>query len=236
MTTDKIYADIQTLEPGEEIRLYELDATEINGDVLRFHGYTQVGPIWWQGEEYSAWPIEADGFARTSDGQQPTPTLKVGNIDGSITALCLYLDDMVGAKVIAHTTLGKYLDAANFAGGNPTADPAEELPPEQWLIECKTSETPEAVQFELSTALDFEGVMLPRRQIIAGVCWWLSSGGYRGPYCGYAGTNYFDADGEVVGDPSLDKCGGRVSDCKKRFGENQPLSYGSFPAADLVRN
>lgn len=235
MTAEKIYADVQTLEPGEYVDLYELDATAISGDIERFHGYTQVGPIWWQGNEYSAWPIKAEGFERTSDGQQPAPRLQVGNVQGAITALCLYLDDMVGATVIVHRTLGKYLDAANFPDGNPTADPAEELPPEMWFVECKTNETPEVVEFELATAMDFDGVMLPRRQIVANVCWWMSCGGYRGPYCGYAGTNYFDKDGNPVDDPADDVCGGRVSDCKLRFGANQPLSYGSFPAADLIR-
>lgn len=55
-----ITADIQKLEPGELVALYELDASEIGGDVLRFHGYAQ-GPIWWQGNEYSPWAIEATG-------------------------------------------------------------------------------------------------------------------------------------------------------------------------------
>ncbi|KWW37898.1 phage tail tape measure protein [Cupriavidus metallidurans] len=38
-----------------------------------------------------------------------------------------------------------------------------------------------------------------------------------------------------VTDQVLDKCGGRLSSCKARFGANNPLPYGSFPAADLVR-
>ena len=51
-----ITADIQGLEPGEKVELFELDATGIGGDYFRFHGY-QTGEIWWQGKEYSAWPI-----------------------------------------------------------------------------------------------------------------------------------------------------------------------------------
>ncbi|MDC9769066.1 phage minor tail protein L, partial [Proteus mirabilis] len=30
-------------------------------------------------------------------------------------------------------------------------------------------------------------------------------------------------------------CGGLISDCKKRFGENEPLDFGGFPAAGLTR-
>ena len=96
-------------------------------------------------------------------------------------------------------------------------------------------ESNDAVQFELSSALDFNGVQLPRRQIVANVCWWLSCGGYRGPYCGYTGEACFDRNDNPVTDPALDRCGGRLSSCKCRFGEHNPLPFGSFPAADLIR-
>ena len=69
-----ITQDIQGLEPGEKIELFELDATGIGGDFFRFHGYP-TGEIWWQGKEYSAWPIRAEGFARTGEAQQPAPML-----------------------------------------------------------------------------------------------------------------------------------------------------------------
>ena len=44
----------------------------------------------------------------------------------------------------------------------------------------------------------------------------------------------FDADGNPVDDPALDRCGGRLSDCKKRHGENNPLPFGGVPGAGLV--
>lgn len=231
----KITADIQRLEPGALVELFELDATAIGGDVLRFHSYTQLGSIWWQAKEYGPWPIQATGFSRTGQGQQPSPRLAVGNVDGSISALCLYTQDLVGAQVRRRRTLGRFLDARNFADGNAEADPTEELPVELWYVEQKTSETNETVEFELSSALDFNGVQLPRRQIVANVCMWLMIGGYRGPQCGYTGTACFDRDDNPVSDPVLDKCGGRLSSCKRRFGENNPLPIGTFPAADLVR-
>lgn len=231
----RLIADIQRLEPGTLIELFELDATTISGDVLRFHGYTHVGSIWWQGNEYSPWPIEGKGFARSSQGQQPAPRLVVGNVDGSITAICLATGDLVGAKVRRRRTLGRFLDARNFPEGNPEADPAEEFPVEEWYVEQKTAETSEAVEFELSSALDFNGVQLPGRQIVANVCGWLMIGGYRGPNCGYTGAAMFDRDDNPVADPSLDKCGGRLSSCKCRFGVTNQLPFGSFPAADLVR-
>lgn len=239
-----ITADIQALEPGALVQLFELDTTEIGGDLLRFHGYMQAGPIFWKGEEYSPWAIEAEGFARTGTGTQPAPTLRVGNIGqdaegspvpGVISALCLALDDLVGARVIRRRTLGQYLDATNFPDGNPSADPNEEFPLEIWLVEAKTQEDKETVEFELRSALDFDGEQLPGRQIQANTCGWLSIGGYRGPNCAYTGAAMFDRDGNPVTDPTRDKCGGRVSDCKKRFGEYEILNFGGFPGADSLR-
>ncbi|MDT3557967.1 phage minor tail protein L [Stenotrophomonas maltophilia group sp. msm1] len=108
-----ITADAQQLEPGGRITLFELDASSFGADQLFFHAHLQSGVIWWQGQEYGPWPIEATGFSRTSD-QPPNPRLKVSNIDGRITALCLMFDDLVGARVIRRQTLVKYLDGANF--------------------------------------------------------------------------------------------------------------------------
>ncbi|AZY50083.1 phage minor tail protein L [Bordetella avium] len=240
----QIYADVQKLEVGELVELYELDATGIGGTIQRFHGYTQVGPIWWQGNQYDAWAVSASGFEQVGEGQQPTPTLMVGNIGqgadgapivGVISSLCIQLQDMVGAWVRVRRTLGKYLDTSNFPDGNPSANPQEELPPEVWIIQQKTAETAEAVEFELSSALDFDGQQLPGRPIVANVCSWLRIGGYRGPYCGYTGSRMFDLAGKPVSDPALDRCPGLLTDCKKRFGEYEVINFGGYPSADQVR-
>lgn len=165
-----LYSDIQKLEPGGRIELFELDMQPVIGagtdNVLWFHGYTQVGAITWQAQAYSPWPIQAEGF-ELNPKKPPQPTLSVGNVDGSITALVLAYQDVVGAKLIRHRTLGKYLDAANFPDGNPDADPSQEFPPDVWFIEQKLSETSEVVQFALSSAMDFGQVQLPRRRILA---------------------------------------------------------------------
>ncbi|WP_333976377.1 phage minor tail protein L [Burkholderia cepacia] len=226
-----ITTDIQQLEPGALIELFELDATAIGGQVAYFHGHRQQGKIVWRAVAYSPWPITADGFERTSSGRQPVPTLKVGNLDGSISSLCLALADMVGAKVTRRRTLLKYLDAVNFPSGNPSANPNEEMPPETWLIERKSREDNETVEFELSSPLDFDGEQLPRRQIIPNLCTWA----YRGPECGYTGGPCADANDAPTTDPAKDRCSNSVRGCKLRFGANNPLPYGGFPAAGLVR-
>lgn len=228
--------DARSLVPGDLVTLYELDATSIGGDVMRFHPYPS-GPISFQGNAYEPWAIQADGFERTGNVQQPMPTLTVGNIGkdengqpvvGVISALCAALQDLVGATLTRRRTFKKYLD------GEPTADPLAEFTPEIWLVEQKSSEAAEAVVFTLSSPMDFDELKLPSRQIVANVCPWLWIGGYRGPYCNYTGSRMFDRDDSPVSDPALDKCGGLLPSCNLRFGENKPNNFGGFPAADNV--
>lgn len=216
-----ITADIQQLEPGGLVELFELDSTAMGGDVLRFHQHLHSGVITWQGVAYSPWPIMAQGFERTGDASQPSPTVTVSNVDGSISALCILLGDMVGAKVKRHRTLAQYLD------GQAGADPTAEMPIELWYVEQKTSETNLSVEFTLSSALDFSGRQLPNRQVQATLCWWT----YRGVECGWAGSTYFDANNNPVTDPTKDVCSKRLSGCQCRFGVNNQLPYGGFPSA-----
>lgn len=246
-----ITADIQLLEPGNEIRLLEVDCTAFGGDILRFHGHniphtpaeleaaaTSPDPlpaksIWWQGEEYAAWPMEISGLEVTGDGTAPTPTLRVGNIDGSISALCLLFDDLVQAKVIVRDTFAHYLDAVNFPDGNAQADPTQEKV-QTWYIDQKSSEDGETVEFALSSPADVQGQQTPARMIQSS-CHWALTGGYRGPDCGYTGGPVADIDGNPTSDPALDQCGGLLGDCKARFGQNNPLPFGGFPASSIIR-
>jgi lambda family phage minor tail protein L len=227
-------ADLQKLEPGGLLEFFDLDATSIGGDFVRFHGMRTDAVVVWQGNEYSPWPIQATGFARTSS-QPALPKLAVGNVDLSISLLCAQYQDLVGAILTRRRTFIQYLDAVNFDDGNPTADPTQEFPEETWYIERKAEETPEQVVFELCSAMEFQGIMLPGRQIIANFCPWIVIGGYRGPYCGYTGGPVAKEDDTATSDSALDKCGGRLTSCKLRFGENGKLPYGGMPAAGLIR-
>ena len=118
---------------------------------------------------------------------------------------------------------------------NPSADPTQEFQPEIWIVERKAYEDRDKVQFELASAMDLEGQMLPGRIIISARCLWLSIGGYRGEYCGYTGGPVAKLDDTPTAVPGEDKCGGRVVSCKLRFGADAELPFGSFPAAGMMR-
>ncbi len=235
MTTPQtITSEIQKLEPSAIIELFVLDASAFGGDVLRFHAGTNglSQNLVWQGDTYTAFPVRASGFDMSGNGQLPRPKLQVANVTGAITLLVLTYDDLLGAKITRKRTLAKYLDAVNFPGGtNPSADSTAEFPDDVFFIDRKVTETRDIVEFELAAAFDVAGVQLPRRQIIQNVCVWR----YRGDECGYAGTTYFDTNDQPVVSAGLDVCGKRLSSCKARFGANNPLPFGSFPAAGLTR-
>ncbi len=263
-----INADLQQLEPGNRVRLFEVDGTKFGADVLRFHNHTtpytqdeiaqlsadvdttdavqaeqlqqtiDAGTpygksIWWQGEEYGAWPVQITDLEMSTDGTAATPKLTVGNLNGLITALCFQFADMAQAKVIIHDTFSHYLDAVNYPDGNAEADPLQEKK-QVWYVDRKSGEDDETVEFELASPADLRGQRIPTRQITS-ICTWCARGWYRtGKGCDYAGTAYFDKNGNPVDDPSQDICGGLLPDCKARHGATNPLPFGGFPGSSLI--
>ena len=247
-------SDYQKLEPGNVIRLFDVDGTAVGvSDVLRFHAHNiahtadeiaasggdenklPAKSIWWQGQEYKAWPCQIEGIETATDGTSAQPTLSVANLDSSITALCLAYDDLLQAKVTVHDTLAQYLDAKNYPEGNPSADPQQEKL-KVFYIDAKNTETNEVVAFTLSSPMDLQGLMIPTRQLHS-LCTWCIRNKYRsGDGCDYAGTRYFDKHNARVNDPSLDECPGTLTACKLRHGEGNELPFGGFPGSSLIRS
>jgi lambda family phage minor tail protein L len=202
------------------------------GQTIRFHAGTNelLGSVVWQGNTYTPWPINAVEFATPSQGSPARPKLQVGNFGGNISALCRAYEDLLAVKLKRRRTLVKYLDAVNFSAGNPTANPAEEYPVETWIITRKVNETPAAIEFELGSPLDLQGVKLPRRQVVAGTCLWA----YRSGECGYAGGPVADYANRPTSNPALDQCPRTMTGCKLRFGANGELPFGGFPGIARV--
>jgi lambda family phage minor tail protein L len=227
-----VRADVQSFTPGAIVELYELDTTVIGGtSVYRFtpHGPNELGgDIVWAAQTYVRFPLEASGFERRGQGALPRPTLRVANVTGLIGAIA---DSIIGAKLIRTRTFVKYLDAVNFASGNPSADPNQYLDREIWFIDRKSVENKVMVEFELAAAFDLAGVMLPRRQVVQNVCAWR----YRSAECGYTGGPVADINDVSTSDPAKDQCGKRLASCKLRFGQYGSLPFGGFPAAGVVR-
>lgn len=220
-----IKEQVNRLEVGAKVTMYTIDATRIGGEVYRFHSHMQEGAIVWQGETYSPWPIEASGFSASGSGKAAAPTVKIANVEGKITPLIIFFDDLLGAKFERRRTLVKYLD------GRPEADPTEEFPTEIWQISQKLSHDKNQIVFALSSPLDFKQQQLPAGTIMANQCPWR----YRGADCGYNGPPVADQWDIITTDASIDMCSGSLKGCEFRFGVDGLLRTGAFPAAGLTR-
>jgi lambda family phage minor tail protein L len=217
------FSDLQAVAPSAVIELFELELTAaLHGinETYRFHAGTSLnanGELKWNANSYMRFPVEAEGFEYSGNGQLPRPKLRVSNIMGTITAILLSLPDgMEGAKVTRIRTLARYLDAANFPDStNPygTPDPTAEFPREIFYVDRKSVETRDVVEFELAAAFDLQGVRAPKRQCIANICQWV----YRSPECGYTAAAYYDRNDQAVATAAQDVCGKRLSSCEARF-------------------
>lgn len=251
----KLIDSLARLSPDGKIRLVQLDASEFGGGVHFFHYHAiahteaeieaaklpdgtydddKLAPkgITFNGQLYDFWPYSLEDMEANTE-QAARPKLTLANVGGYITALCLNFQDMLKAKVtILRTT-------ANFLDGQPDADP-DQVQTETYFVDLKSYEDDETVQFELSNPADLTDAFVPARQLLT-ICTWAIEDKYRsGDGCTYNGTAYFDERGNPVSDPALDRCGGCLSDCKKRFGAGLPdpnaavLDFGGFPAAELI--
>lgn len=227
-----IKTDIQKLEPGALVELFRLDMTGVGGDVRYFHAGTNGlrQPVVFGGKTFEAWPIKAEGFEASNTGAMPRPKLTIGNVEGMVTAELANYQQLLGCPVARIRTFAKYLDAVNFADGNPSADPDQRLPDEIWIIDRKSRENSEVVEFELASPIDAPGKRLPGRMIIQNCCPWV----YRSEECGYSGGACADGNDNAVTDLTKDACGKRLVSCELRHGAGNPLPYGGFPAAGLI--
>lgn len=175
-------ADLQQGWHDAIVELIDLDLSPITNDSADIFYFTnQLKPddtkIQWKGNIYEPIPISSAGYEKSTTGQIAQPSLTVANVLGTFTQVISELDDLVGARVVRRRTLGKYLD------GEPNADPLQEFPIDIFFIERKTQENSMIISWELASALDLEGLKLPRRIITQNYCQWR----YRGSECGYTG-------------------------------------------------
>ncbi|MET4895368.1 phage minor tail protein L [Morganella morganii] len=213
---------VTELASDPEIELFEIDLTHIGGIRYRFYNGMngQRKPLIWQKQVYDPYPVSGEGFTYSGKGPSGRPTITLSNLFGLITGIVSQLDGAGGGYVIRRVVKSRFLDADNFEGGNPDADPSQEII-SRWVIEQVTSLNNKTASFMLAAPSETDGAMLPCRVILSDVCPW----GYRSAECGYAGPPVADEWGKPTSDPAKDKCGKRLSDCKLR---NNQSRIGAF--------
>jgi len=236
----KLAADILKPDVGIFIILYELDLTGLGGSTYRFiQGTSESGgvpvEVEFDGETYYPRAFKIEGIGYKGEGQQPRPTVKIADVDGSINTLCKTYEDMLGGVLTRRRTLKKYLD------GESEADPTAEFTPELWNIGRRSGQSGLMFEFELHPFMDMEGKRIPSKVVIKDTCtfiyrnWNGSSFDYDTDFpCPYTTATYYERDGSG-GTASTDECSHDIAGCKLRYGTYGPLPIFAFPGVNRFR-
>lgn len=232
----------QSLTPSAKIALFRLDVSSIGGPVVFFTTSVLPGEtsVIFGGQAYTPIDISIEGFEVNAGGVLPTPKMKIANSDLFIQSLINQFGDLAGCELRRVRTYARFLD------GQSDADPTAFMGPDVFLVDRKTDEGPDFIEWELSAAIDQEGKMLPGRQFIRDICTRryrtydptnaaAAADGFVYPKifpCKYTGAASFDALGATTTSAN-DNCGRRLSDCKLRFPPNA-LPTGAFPGIGRV--
>jgi len=189
-----VFSDLQPINPSAIIELFILKlVTVLHGsndglppennetNIYRFHNGSNLNAntdIIWANKRYFRIPIEATGFAYQR-GQLPRPKIVVSNAQGNMSTILDAVNkittgnDLTGATVTRVRTMAKFLDAVNFPNrdenNNPvnplgTPDPTAEFKRQIFVVDRKSVENREIVEFELAASTDMAGVRAPKRQ------------------------------------------------------------------------
>jgi lambda family phage minor tail protein L len=230
--SDLISEANQGFAPGALVVLFELDTTPLGGvDILRFTSTAFASTvITWDGNDYTPVDVEANGFEFKS-GQLPQPSIRIVNVNNVVSSVIFEFADLVGAGFRRIRTYQQFLD------GQPGADPTAKFPDDVFVIERKVTQNKVFVEWSLSAKMDQEGKYLPGRQVLREICTHTYRRGsaigefdYTGVTCPYVADPSYDEQGNLTIVPN-DRCGKRVFDCKRRFGENGILPGRFFPGA-----
>lgn len=179
--TDSFINELQKPDPSSIIHLFELELVEGthyatgNPDSVKttycWHsGMTAAGAgsIVYNSKTYDPMPIEAEGFDQKagSNDSIPRPVLRVSNILSTVSTILIEVNkitagnDLLNAKVTRIETLAMFLDGEPAANTNATS--RDQI----YIIDRKSTENREVVEFELSAIMDQPNVKLPKRQVL----------------------------------------------------------------------
>lgn len=150
------------------------------------------GAVTWQGVDYQPLPAEFESLEVSLERMQ-RPKLRIANDQLIISQILRKKNDLKDAKIARVRTQLKFLDDANFDGGeNPfgTPDPNQEIV-DTFVISQKLGENKLVVEFECTAPYDVSDFSVPARTISPRYCHWQ----YRGCGCNYWGPPVEKDDG-----------------------------------------
>jgi lambda family phage minor tail protein L len=225
-------SDIHTvsasLSPDAPITLFIIDATNLGGDIE--YGTTAGRDVTFDGQVYTHYSAQMDGFGIREDGESDGPTVRIVPNVWLKTFVNNY-DDGRGAVFKRIRTYARFLDD----GDEP--DPTQTFPMEVYYVERMSRKDEAFIEWELSNILDLEGLTFPLRRVLSDHCdyTYRSWNGTDFVYstCPYAGVSMWNRFDEVTVDPTQDHCANKFSGCRLRFAP-EPLPFRGFPGASRV--
>lgn len=183
--------------PHALLELITIDTSELEGNrlpsvsqILNYYNYSEDSAgknVIFQGVSYKSYPIEFVGNEMKVDGTTfPRPKLRIANVNGDFSYYINQSGGIIGAKVTRKRVYAKHLHPDTFGGVSPFGnyDPDAEICPDVFFVEKILGETPELIELELSSSIDLEKIMVPRRRMFATLCGFE----YRNSLgCGYSG-------------------------------------------------
>jgi lambda family phage minor tail protein L len=218
-------ADVQKGWHSAIVEMFDIDLYPVTGNIGDVFYFTNMlkpdeTKIQWKGKTYEPLPLLSSGYEKNTTGQIAQPTLTVSNLLGTFTEVVNSYDDLVGAKVTRRRTFAKYLD------GEPEADTLQEFPIDIFYIERKTDEDILSITWQLSSAMDLEGLQIPRRVITQNHCLWK----YRSSECGYTGAPVFNVNDEIISTVGLSSYAVTVVNAWK-LNEQRKVEYNNAVSA-----
>lgn len=161
MTILDYHQEIVKAATSPLVVLYEIDLTDIGGDIFRFADNSNAGAtITFKTHIWTPFPITITGIGSTQGEAPAKPVLVVSNVNKVLQAAVASLGDVIGGKVTRYRTFRKFL-----ADGTSPNDNAH-APPDVYIIDQKTSHNKTNITWNLISKMDIEDDKLPGRQML----------------------------------------------------------------------
>lgn len=233
---------VQRSDLGARVVLFHIDLSMFGETDLYITPGDEGAPthaVTFNGQVYSPYPIETEGFIVSGTGPLPRPTITIANTSGILTALVRNNSNLAGAILERVVTFAKFLD--NGSDPDPTAILTRDL----YIIRRKVADNPRrgVLKFELASIMDLVDTYLPGRVVVRDFCDHsyrvydpdTDDFDYSKATCPYNGTVYLNEQ-DLPCEKSEDRCSKRLTGgCKGRFGANAELPYRGFPGVSRFR-
>lgn len=183
MAKESVNKTLYDLNPSSIIDLYIIDTTDLddnklppNEQIFYLHNFKTANGknIYFDGQKYLGVPTIFSGNEIKSDGTQlPKPRFGITNEYGYASKILSQTGGLLGAKFIRRRIFAKFLDAQTWDGDVPSwniSDTGAVITEDIFYFDKKIIENKQLIEMELATAIELEGVKIPRRQMFANNC------------------------------------------------------------------